>query len=363
MNILLSYASESDKGEGVHYKNVFERLGHDVVLVNVGAIAVEGSPGASSVGYPADISIHELVKISGGADLFVYVEPLGLLPRGMESSPIPTACVISDVHRNLVTRVSLARFFDHVFLYQRDYKRHFTDHQDGAVQWMPYACDEQYFRDLNLPRDYDIGFVGQLFNYQGRKQKIDALRQRYVLNDERYYLQSEISEVYSRSKIVVNVAIGDDLNFRVFEGMATGAMVLTKRLETGQEELFEEGVHFTAFDEQDELLEKAEYYLTHDDERIKIAKAGYDEFLANHTLSKRISWMLQQIADGPGGSAPVRHMPADQVVLEYAGRYERSGNINLLLALAASNSRNRTLRARILFKVFKSVVRRVVKSW
>jgi spore maturation protein CgeB len=45
----------------------------------------------------------------------------------------------------------------------------------------------------------------------------------------------------------------------------------------------------------DEMVEKAKYYLEHDNEREKIAKSGYEEFISKHTYRHRIEKILEII--------------------------------------------------------------------
>lgn len=74
---------------------------------------------------------------------------------------------------------------------------------------------------------------------------------------------------------------------RVFETMSTGSFLLTNWIPT-LSELFEDGKHLVTYKTLDEMVEKAKYYLEHDEEREKIAKAGYDEFISKHTYKHRI---------------------------------------------------------------------------
>src|SRR4051812_19784330 len=109
LNILLSYPSQFDQGEGVHYSRVLRRLGHDVRDINV-ATGVDGNgvPGRLVKGYAATARITDFFEEGWKPDLYLYIEPLGLIPLGLQDSPIPTACVISDVHRDLPSRQMLA---------------------------------------------------------------------------------------------------------------------------------------------------------------------------------------------------------------------------------------------------------------
>src|SRR5207302_1696841 len=102
------------------------------------------------------------------------------------------------------------------------------------------------------------------------RQILGQLAPRWRMNDQRSYLQEEIPEIYSRAKIVINLPLADDLNFRVFEALSCGALLLTRRIANGQELLFKEDVHYVAFGDEAELFAKVEYYLSHEAERARI---------------------------------------------------------------------------------------------
>jgi hypothetical protein len=365
MRIFLSYPSQYDKGEGVHFSRVLRRLGHEVCELNVSAsVNGLGVPGRVIKGYPPGAAIQDLIGEYRNADLYLYIEPLGLIPRGLESSSIPTACVLCDTHRNLKPRQTLAKLFDHVFLYQRNYVDKFVEHGQGMVHWLPYACDTDFFKDLKLNRDLDIAFIGELLNHRSeRSQIIGALARKYCLNEQRYYLQQEIPQVYSRAKIVVNIPAGDDLNFRFFEALSCGALLLTKRIANGQEELFKEDVHYVAFVGKQELLDKVEFYLRNDEERKKIALVGHEEVVRNHTLAQRLQTLLDRVQSGPQWSAPVRKLGKDAVLKLYASVYERTGRVEALLRLAAEQRQNPAMRVRLLTMGAKSFLRRAMFGW
>jgi len=364
MKIILSYSSEHDKSEGIHYVNVLRRMGHDVVVVNVAACS-DGrvSEREFVCGYPGDLHINELLKQLGPAQLYLYIEPLGLIPQGMESTAIPTACILSDCHLNLPSRITLGQLFDHVFIYQRNFLNAFKFHP--SAHWMPYACDVDFFRDLDISRDLDIGFVGQTGRGHTRRRKIlDILSGKYRVNEQRAYKQSEISEIYSRSKITVNIPVRGDLNFRFFEAISCGSLLLTERLKNGQEKLFEEDVHYVAYDSENELLDKVDYYLKNDNERLRIAQAGKAEALKNHTLEIRLQGLLTQIfSTSSENLAPIRKMSETSRVRIYGSYYERAGYVNTLLKLAGMETTRSVSRCLYLAFAFKSFLRRTYLRW
>lgn len=277
------------------------------------------------LGLPAGISLQNVLRYIGvRPDLFLYVEPMGLIPEELQYAPFPTACIISDFHNHLASRLNLALLFDHVFVYHRNYIPFLRQHPSEYIHWLPYACDLELFRPLPVERDLDVAFVGQLNNAE-RKHVMRTIASRWIVNEQRYYLQEEIPNIYSRAKIVVNLPLKDDLNFRFFEAMSCGALLLTRRIANGQEVLFEEGVHFAAFETESELYEKIDYYLKHDIERNAIAAAGLAEIQAHHRIEQRLKQIVDTVTQMPQLAAPIRRMKPRNVALCYARLYESWG--------------------------------------
>lgn len=324
MNILFSSVSGSELTAHFHFSRVLGRLGHKVFFFSNPSREIDLAQGRwIEPGYPYEISFKDLAVLAGfQPDLFIYMEPDGIIPRGMESANFPTACIISDTHLWLEARQKQARFFDHVFLFHRNYVEKFSEHPNGYVHWMPYACDLEYFHPVSIEKDLDLAFIGKLGISLERQSLMAQLLKRYKVNPQRFYYQKEIPEVYSRAKIVLNLPLGDDLNYRTFEAMSCGSLLLTRRMDNGQDELFNEGVHFAAYSNHEEIFEKIDYFLANPDEREKIAQAGLEEIQRNHSLDDRLQKMLNWISENPELVAPVRKMDHCQVSHLYAWLYE-----------------------------------------
>jgi glycosyltransferase involved in cell wall biosynthesis len=324
MNVLFSSLSGQDLTQTIPYLRVLKRLGHQVFRITVPSLKEDLCRGFwVEAGFSPETTLEALIRLSGfEPDLFLYIEPNGLIPRGMEEAPFPTVCILCDTHRLLSARLNLARFFDHVFLYHRNYLHYFNEHPPGNVHWHPYACDLEFFHPLGVERDLDVAFIGQLHPDSERFRILSVLLNRYKMNEQRYYLQEEIPAIYSRAKIVLNLPLADDLNFRTFEAMSCGAMLLTRRVSNGQELLFKEGIHFEAFGDGQELLDKVEYYLSHPEERESIATAGLTEVQQRHRLEQRIEELLNIVGGYPNKVAPIRRMTSSKVDKQYAWLYE-----------------------------------------
>lgn len=99
-----------------------------------------------------------------------------------------------------------------------------------------------------------------------------------------------VSIIYAGSKINLNISlkgIERGTPLRVFEILGAGGFLLSSYCpETA--ELFEEDKEIVMFRTPEELLEKTEYFLTHDDEREAVAAAGQEKVLRCYTHEKKL---------------------------------------------------------------------------
>jgi spore maturation protein CgeB len=73
---------------------------------------------------------------------------------------------------------------------------------------------------------------------------------------------------------------------RLFEATGAGALLVTDWKEN-LEELFDIGREVVAFRSTNECTDLIEYYMTHEDERARIATAGQARCLRDHTYERR----------------------------------------------------------------------------
>ncbi len=84
----------------------------------------------------------------------------------------------------------------------------------------------------------------------------------------------------------------DGHTMRSFEIPACGGLMITERTDEHCE-WFEDGKDVVFFDSDDELCDKVRYYVKHDAERRRIARAGYEKItLGKHTYRDRIKTIL-----------------------------------------------------------------------
>ena len=220
-------------------------------------------------------------------------------------------------------------------------------------QW---ACNSFLYRKMELPILYDVSFVGQ--PHGNRRSVIQRLRQAGLnVNvwgsgwESGRLSQEELIRVFNQSRINLNLsnaslpvtaearnsrsnsrrimaraldwlpfgrqmkAVGkaclsamhgrttahtlgmtyaDQIKGRNFEVPGCGGFLLTGRADN-LDDYYDIGKEVACFDDVDDLIDKIRYYLKHEDERVTIARAGYERTLQEHTYVHRFTDIFKRI--------------------------------------------------------------------
>ncbi len=204
------------------------------------------------------------------------------------------------------------------------------------TQW---AVNHNVFRPQNVPLKYDATFIGQVHGNRG--QMISAIKNNgvnvecwgngwprgRVSQDEMIRLicesrvninltrSSDILTIKGIAKIFINRRAdnsyhlrspltwwdniksmshksGTQIKGRNFEIPGCGAFLLTGEADN-LEEYYEDGKEIVIFKDVSDAAEKIKYYLAHDDERLRIARAGYEHTLREHTYEERFKKIFE----------------------------------------------------------------------
>ncbi len=279
-------------------------------LREVADVTFVGCAGFGRPGFPADMDVREFIAtMPSPPDYYMSAEyPLHL---GVTELSCPTVFWGGDYWPGDKGRIETARLFDHVFVVGTEVARAFRDGGCKSVHFLPYAADTHCHRDFQMERIYDVGFVG--FTHQGVQSEraviLSDMAKRYKMNDyTKPSFGEEVGKIYSQSKIVVNFPNRQGFNMRVFETMASGALLITEDVGNGQRELFEDRKHFVLYRNKSEIQGLVDYYLAHEDERLAISREGQREVLAKHTYGHRMENMLKVLSE----AGPQRNRATDK---------------------------------------------------
>lgn len=162
---------------------------------------------------------------------------------------------------------------------------------------------------------YDTVFIGgfsqahskgtELLEYLSGKVKMDfwgygadSLTDNSLIR-KNYHGEAWALKMYNilfNSKIAINrhidVAENYANNMRLYETTGVGSMLITD-YKSNLNELFEIGKEIETYSTNEELAEKINYYLTHEDERKKIASAGQKKTLKDHAYEIRMKELIE----------------------------------------------------------------------
>ncbi len=210
-----------------------------------------------------------------------------LIHLGLENINIPKAWYAVDTHLHGPWHSHLAPIFDVVFSAQKNQMSLLSQYHSD-VRWLPlYFSGAPEFLSWK-ERTHDISFVGTLdptLN-PARITLFERLKNQGLYVNVR---QGEVQPVYRTSRIVINQSVQDDLNFRFFEAMGFGALLITDQISHSLRDIGEPGRDFLVYAAGDamDLAEKIRWALEHPVAAEEIARRGQQCILHSHTASHR----------------------------------------------------------------------------
>lgn len=228
-----------------------------------------------------------------------------LLMSGLESCEIPLVLYSVDTHHHHDIHSFVAPLFDHVMIAQRDYAHHFT-RSGTPTTWLPLWAPR--FVEAQTEKRWPVSFVGNL-NPKLNPRRVrffDALKDRIPI----HIAHGNYWEIFPFADIVVNQTVKGDLNFRVFEAMMCGSLLLTEKTPNGLLDIFTEGEHLITYtpDAVEEVIVKVSELLSNPSAMRDMARRGRDEILARHTAMHRaqtVEGILKSLSKR--APAPDRH--------------------------------------------------------
>ncbi len=212
---------------GIYFKRAFEQLGHRC----------------------DHYWTRDAQNIPGGYDFYFRVDddwyeqdlPVHLQPKVLWANDVHMPGSMKHLRR-------IARNYNLVFtpstLAEAEFKR-----KGINAFWMSQGCDTEIHKKLDLSKKYDIGFVGTEGGVP-RKFYLQAIRERYPNSFIGHAPYTQMSEIYSQSKIGFNLAVRHEyFVMRCYEILSCGAMLLMHRMvdESTKRLGFQDSVHYVEF--------------------------------------------------------------------------------------------------------------------
>ena len=246
--------------------------------------------------------------------------------KNLKLLEVPIAFWFVEDFRTLTYWKDIASSYDYFFTIQKgQFFKELRSVGANNYYYLPQACLPEVHRKIHLSyeemKQYsaDVSFMGagyynrvqslpRLLNHDfkiwGTEWMLESPLGSRVQNMNERINSEEIVKIYNAGKININLHSstyhtgvnpeGDFVNPRTFEILACGGFQLVDdRSELA--ELMNPNSEIATFRSVDELCEKVEYYLNHENEARSIAVRGNKRILKEHTIQHRMCEMLIHI--------------------------------------------------------------------
>jgi len=198
-----------------------------------------------------------------------------------------------DTHTAYDRCLAIAGHFPLVFAAQRDGAERLKS--DGVnAHWLPLAADEEQLQaGERADRNVDVAFVGNARTPERRAllRLVGAAFDSFAFDNSED--PAKIVELYGRAKIVINHSIKDDVNMRIFEAAACGAVPVTNVIPPAQWKGLD--LKHVGYDDPGDALDKIETVLTDDALRESIRTHNMDVVRARHLYEQRLNAILHAL--------------------------------------------------------------------
>jgi len=164
--------------------------------------------------------------------------------------------------------------------------------KDSYQIWFPNCYDDTLIKPLNIPKKYNLGFVG---NYANRQSILEYLHKKFNLHLDIFVIGDSMVEAINSYNIHFNLNIANDINYRSFETIGCGTMLLTNYNYQYEDLGFKNEINCLFYYDMEDLENKL-FNLSQFD--IKNISDNGLKLSSEHTYYKRVKSLLESINYG-----------------------------------------------------------------
>lgn len=233
-------------------------------------------------------------------------------PRNLSAFRCPKILLVADTHHlntpiSGMIRYAQSEAFDRIVLmYDRHHAEFFQAAGLKQLFWFPGLTFPHDDRAVAAARksaavESRIAFVGQTgICHPRRIQMLSQLHAHNLPLSVKALSQREGLGFYGSSLVGFNSSLNGDLNLRIFEILASGAMLLTDELApaSGLTDVWQKGRNLVTYASSAELVEKARHAIAHPEESKAIGAAGAKWFDTHFSQQARRTAFRKLAFDG-----------------------------------------------------------------
>jgi hypothetical protein len=231
---------------------------------------------------------------------------------GLDSLKIPYGVYVEDVHSLKDFRSSVIKNnITHIFNCYRDaFVKKYPQFAERLI-WLPHHVDLNLFKDLAEPKDIPMLMMGAI-NYHYYPLRYKILRTLSDNQDFVYHRHPGYRNISDKEDIFVRERYVKEINRakifftcdskykypvkKYYEVLACKTLLLAPDSQELYDLGFRDGENFVSINKHN-FLEKAEYYLSNDQERDRIANNGYNLVREKHSTQIRAKELVTIIGE------------------------------------------------------------------
>lgn len=242
-------------------------------------------------------------------DIVLFIEggTMQILPIGLERLRCLTAWYGIDTHMDYAKHLRIGRLFDVTFVAQKEYVERLRADGLHQVYWLPLGFAPELLPSPMPERTIDIAYVGsdRVAANPVRHALLGALRREFSSTWFGTAAPKEMGRIYASARVVFNKSVNNDVNMRFFESSGAGAVLVTDPIvENGVEELFVEGRHYVAYQDEASLIRVARSLLADPVRCAAMGACAREHVLDHHTYRHRAERFLAIVEQSKKLRAP-----------------------------------------------------------
>lgn len=230
---------------------------------------------------------------------------------GLSRLNIPFGIIMHDLHYKPNDRIKFVRNNNvkYIFsIYRDEFYRRFPMYKN-KMHWLPHFVNTEIFKDYKSPKTINYLMMGALTSsYPLRPRILSVMRSepgfvyhkhpgyRNIVNPNEFAGETYAKEINKSKIFLTDGTIYHYPVMKYYEVLACNTLLLAP----ASKELFDLGFipdkHFVTIDKQN-FLEKARYYLSHENKRIEISQNGFNMVRTKHSAEHRALQFIQKIEE------------------------------------------------------------------
>lgn len=263
---------------------------------------------------PGDI--NDIIRQLDNPPDFVFINEYGETNSpaitGLDQLSTPFAVSLHDLHYRIVERNEALKRdkVQHIFTIGRDKFIEWYPHFKDCWWWLPHHVNTDIFKEYGKDRRIDYLMMGAVHPivYPLRSKILAAMQgipgflyhkhpgYRIFTKNDKAYVHEKYAREIGRAKIFLTC--GSRWKYplaKYYEVLACQTLLLAPVCNELGDLGFIPGIHYVPINEYD-FIEKAHYYLNHEEERLAIARQGFAMVHARHSTRKRAQELVAMIS-------------------------------------------------------------------